>query len=250
MTKHVFWDCDGTLVDSEIIAMAVAIDTLIHHFDSPATFDPHAREQLIHDWAGMHFGQMIDLCELRYGPVATIERSQLARQNHAATLTALRQVDAIFGINTALSGMERDGAVNTVVTSSELDRVLLSLDAADLRHFFTDARGGERIYSATNSLPIPTPKPDPAIYLYALERVGADPSNVVAVEDSRSGVRAAVAAGIPVIGFVAGRHVPASRRMHHSTALLDAGAATVVTSGAHLKAALDQMLGLPPRSIA
>ncbi|MFZ4514808.1 MAG: HAD-IA family hydrolase [Acidimicrobiia bacterium] len=249
-TQHVFWDCDGTLVDSEIIAMAVAIDTLIEHFDDPLSFSPYEREQLIHDWAGMHFDQMIALCAAQYEPVTEAERQEMMHRNHARTLDALSKVDAIFGINTALATIESVGAVNTVVTSSELDRVCISLEAAELRHYFHDADGTERIYSATSTLPVPTPKPDPAIYHYALERAGTDTSSVVAVEDSRSGVRAAVAAGIPVIGFVAGRHVPAARRMAHGAALMEAGAMTVVSSGAHLRAVLLESLQLPPRALA
>jgi HAD superfamily hydrolase (TIGR01509 family) len=42
-------------------------------------------------------------------------------------------------------------------------------------------------------------KPDPAVYLWALERLGLEPSRCMAIEDSANGVRAARAAGIPVV---------------------------------------------------
>ncbi len=44
-------------------------------------------------------------------------------------------------------------------------------------------------------------KPDPEVYRLALERLGRDPSRVLAVEDSRNGVRAAKAAGVAVVAI-------------------------------------------------
>ncbi|WP_424967654.1 HAD family hydrolase [Dinoroseobacter sp. S375] len=44
-------------------------------------------------------------------------------------------------------------------------------------------------------------KPDPAPYLEGLRRVGAQPDTALAFEDSPSGIRAAVAAGIPTLGL-------------------------------------------------
>ena len=42
---------------------------------------------------------------------------------------------------------------------------------------------------------VPAKKPDPGIYLLALERTGADPDDTIVIEDSRNGLRAAVGAG-------------------------------------------------------
>lgn len=44
-------------------------------------------------------------------------------------------------------------------------------------------------------------KPAPDIYLLAMERIGADKSQAVAIEDSRLGIQAALAAGIPCIAY-------------------------------------------------
>ncbi len=63
-------------------------------------------------------------------------------------------------------------------------------------------------------------KPDPLPYLTGLDVLGADPSRSMAFEDSPSGVRAAVAAGLPVIGIGSGAA---------AEALLSAGAALVAT---------------------
>jgi phosphoglycolate phosphatase-like HAD superfamily hydrolase len=54
-------------------------------------------------------------------------------------------------------------------------------------------------YSAQDSLPSPTSKPDPAVYLYAVKDLGLDPNSAIAVEDAVAGVASAVAAGLPGI---------------------------------------------------
>jgi len=55
-------------------------------------------------------------------------------------------------------------------------------------------------FSAEDSLPTPTSKPDPAVYLHACAQLGIAPQEGLAVEDSVVGVRSAVAAGCPTIG--------------------------------------------------
>jgi HAD superfamily hydrolase (TIGR01509 family) len=48
---------------------------------------------------------------------------------------------------------------------------------------------------------VDAPKPDPAAYAFALERLGEQPTACVAVEDNVGGVRAAQAAGVPCVAF-------------------------------------------------
>ena len=85
-----------------------------------------------------------------------------------------------------------------VVSSSALRRVKASIKKVDQDQYFPP----DHIYSAATSLPKPTTKPDPAIYLFAMKQIGKEPSECVAVEDSKSGATSAVRAGIPVIGYV------------------------------------------------
>lgn len=85
-----------------------------------------------------------------------------------------------------------------VVSSSALRRVVASIEKVDQAKFFPK----DHIFSAATSLPTPTTKPDPAIYLHACKVIGKEPGECVAVEDSKSGTLSAVRAGIPVIGYV------------------------------------------------
>jgi beta-phosphoglucomutase-like phosphatase (HAD superfamily) len=110
-----------------------------------------------------------------------------------------------------------------VVSSSALARLAACFTATGLDGLFpTDVR-----FSAQDSLPRPTSKPDPAVYLHALARLGLDPEQAVAVEDAVAGVRSAVGAGIPTVANLV--HVPPAERDGRRAALVAAGAFTVVS---------------------
>lgn len=85
-----------------------------------------------------------------------------------------------------------------VVSSSALSRVKASIKKVGMEKYFKD----NHVYSAATSLPKPTSKPDPAIYLHACKDLGVTTSECLAVEDSRSGATAAKNAKIPLIGYV------------------------------------------------
>ena len=85
-----------------------------------------------------------------------------------------------------------------VVSSSALSRVQASIRKVNIDRYFPQ----NHVYSAATSLPKPTSKPDPAVYLHACKEIGVKPGECVAVEDSRSGATAAKNAKIPLIGYV------------------------------------------------
>jgi len=109
-----------------------------------------------------------------------------------------------------------------VVSSSALARIDACLQVTGLAALL------ERRFSAEDSLPVPTSKPDPAVYVFALEALGVRPNEALAVEDSVSGARAAVGAGIETIGNVC--FVPARDRAARVRALQEVGVAGVVDS--------------------
>jgi HAD superfamily hydrolase (TIGR01509 family) len=118
------------------------------------------------------------------------------------------------------------------VSSSALARLDACFTATGLAELFSL----QRRYSAEDSLPAPTSKPDPAIYAFAGRELGVGASNALAVEDSVPGALSAVAAGFATIGNVA--FVPASERRERVDALYDAGVAAVVNSWSELEALL------------
>lgn len=120
-----------------------------------------------------------------------------------------------------------------VVTSSAASRLDACLEATELAPLFP----AERRFSAESSLPAPASKPDPAVYVHALERLGLRPRQAVAVEDSVPGAIAAVGAGCPTIGNV--MFVPVEERRQRIFELEAAGVADVISSWEELELLLE-----------
>lgn len=105
-----------------------------------------------------------------------------------------------------------------IASSSSLDRLRLCLDVLGLTEVFGDA-----VFSADM---VARGKPHPDIFLLAAERMGLEPKNCVVIEDSASGVRAGISAGMTVIGLCAGSHL----RDGHADKLAEADANHVVAT--------------------
>lgn len=120
-----------------------------------------------------------------------------------------------------------------VVSSSALTRVEACLGAAALADLFPQPHR----FSAESSLPTPASKPDPAIYLHALERLGLRPRRTLAIEDSVPGAEAAVAAGCPTLGNV--MFVPPAERAERIAGLKGTGVVDVISSWCELELLLE-----------
>jgi beta-phosphoglucomutase-like phosphatase (HAD superfamily) len=118
------------------------------------------------------------------------------------------------------------------VSSSALSRLDECFRATGL----ADLIPAERRYSAEDSLPIPTSKPDPAVYLHALDQIEVRAGQAVAIEDSVPGAQSAVAAGIATIGNLT--FVPADERDKRRQALQDVGVVSLIDSWADVAAML------------
>lgn len=80
--------------------------------------------------------------------------------------------------------------IATTTTPQNVDALLLGNIGGDVLDWF-------EVIAAGNI--VPDKKPAPDIYTYALEQMGLQPHECLAVEDSENGVRSAVAAGLPVL---------------------------------------------------
>ena len=118
------------------------------------------------------------------------------------------------------------------VSSSALSRLDVCFRATGLGELLPP----ERRFSAEESLPTPTSKPDPEVYLFAAARLGVDPRDCLAIAASLAGVQSAVAAGCPTVGNTT--FVADDERAARTDDLLGAGAITVITSWADLEAPL------------
>jgi beta-phosphoglucomutase-like phosphatase (HAD superfamily) len=109
-----------------------------------------------------------------------------------------------------------------VVSSSAKRRVWASVLKVGQDKYFKE----DEVYSAASSLPTPTSKPDPAIYLHAMEKLGKKPAECVAIEDSKSGTLSGTRAGIKVIGYI-GPYTD-EKKPEMEKVLRDAGAVVIM----------------------
>ena len=127
------------------------------------------------------------------------------------------------GVDEQLANLAAEGKYTlAVVSSSALRRVRASIEKVGQDKYFP----GDAVYSAATSLPTPTSKPDPAIYLHAMEKLGKKPEECVAIEDSKSGTLSGTRAGIKVIGYVG--PYEDSKKDEMIQVLSDAGAVVIM----------------------
>jgi beta-phosphoglucomutase-like phosphatase (HAD superfamily) len=131
-----------------------------------------------------------------------------------------------------------------VVSSSALVRLDACFRAAGLDELLPSAGR----FSAEDSLPVPTSKPDPAIYAFAGEELGIEPGAGLAIEDAAVGAQSAVAAGFPTIGNL--QFVAPAEREQRTAELREAGVAAVVSSWSDIAALLATGAHAPVGAVA
>ena len=216
----VIFDCDGVLVDSEIIAARVEAELI-----SRAGFEISA-EELAETYAGLTFKDILLKIE---------ERSNMPFQ-----ASLIDQAEAIVDRRLAAEVRAIEGA-HEAVTSVTTPRCICSNSRTERLDAMLTRTGLKRYFDGLvfSSLETPTrkPKPAPDVFLFAAEKMHANPSKTFVVEDSVHGIHAAKAAGMRVIGFTGAAHSYPG----HADALTDAGAETVIRRWADFKATLDAL---------
>lgn len=140
------------------------------------------------------------------------------------------------GVMAELERLATDGNYHlAVVSGSALRRVLASIDKVRQGKYFKR----HEVFSAACSLPKPTSKPDPAIYLHALQVLGKKAEECIAVEDSRSGVRAACAAKISTVGYTGCYPIEEQEKMQKI--LLSAGSVVVMNDWKNFQSCLEKI---------
>jgi len=201
----VIFDCDGVLVDSEVLALRVLERELALLMPAIDT------APLLQNTAGTSTADILAMVEQRTGqalPPGTVPRI-IAAIDHALD----EELQPIPGVRDAI---ERIPGLKAVASNSTLASVRRSVARAGLTEHF-----GDRMFSADM---VAQPKPAPDLYLYAAECLGVPPACCLVIEDSVPGTTAARAAGMTIIGFTGASHVPADQEQR----LYQAGAALVI----------------------
>jgi beta-phosphoglucomutase-like phosphatase (HAD superfamily) len=218
-------DADDCLFGSETHAFAASSDATNEFLAAHGVDRGFSAEELQRVAAGRNFRANATALAERFGfsvdPVA-LERWVTLERERVTSLLAERLRPEPDVVEPLMELSQRYRLA--VVSSSALARLDVCFTASGLDDLFPrDLR-----FSAEDSLPSPTSKPDPAVYSFAGRALGVSGSDAVAIEDSVSGTRSAVAAGFRTIGNLL--FVPPREREARATALREAGATALIAS--------------------
>lgn len=188
----VIFDCDGVLVDSEVIALRVLV-RLGEEYGWPLT-----EAEAIERFVGRSETACNALVAERLGAeVAAVWGKRFVELHAEAVDAGLTPVD---GLPEALAAITLPTCVASSGTHEKMRHTLGRTGLHD--------RFAGRIFSATE---VGRGKPAPDLFLHAARSMGVDPAACVVVEDSRPGVEAARAAGMRALGYAGG--VTAAERL-------------------------------------
>ena len=186
MTLLIF-DCDGVLVDSEVIAHQTLLDAI-----APLGLTIPLEESFAL-FSGRSLKDTLGIIEQLLGrPLPGDFLDQSRRLLFGRFRQSLKPVP---GVVDAISALPYG---RCVASSSSFDRLRLALEVTGLAQLF-----GAHVFSATQ---VPLGKPAPDLFLFAARQMGAKPAHCIVIEDSMLGVEAGRAAGMRVIGFAGAGH--------------------------------------------
>jgi D-ribulokinase len=208
----VIFDCDGVLVDSEVIALAVTRRRLgeagLH------LSDEETRERFL----GLRFDSVVRRVETELG--APLPKEFPADLSREILATFARELKGVEGVRQAVGGLRSRVCV---ASSSAPERLSFALRVTGYETLFAP-----NIFSAAE---VAHGKPSPDLFLFAARAMGAAPKDCLVIEDSVAGVAAARAAGMRVFGFVGASHFS---RLDEGADLTAAGAELIFDDMARL----------------
>ena len=205
MIKNIIFDFDGVLVDSEIL-VAKAFAKYMQ------SFGIEVDEKEFASLAGKKTVQVIDILSKKY----SIQDQQKFYRDimDIASNIYKKELTSIKGAYDFVSNLK----LNIFIGSNSMkERIIDGLQRVNLDKYFQP----KQVYSFDL---VDKPKPDPDIYLKAIEENNLIKAETIIIEDSAVGVMAGVAAGVKVIGLTAGGHWYEER---DEKELLEAGAFAV-----------------------
>ena len=198
----VIFDCDGVLVDSEVISCRAHADTLTRH-GFPITPDGVLKRFL-----GVSDREARRIVESEIG--RPLPDSFEAEVKHATLSLYADDLSAIAHVSEAIAALDLPKCVASSGTPEKIHHGLTCAGLYD--------QLAPHIFSATQ---VKRGKPAPDLFLLAATQMGASPARCIVIEDSVAGITGARAAGMTVLGFYGGSHCTAE----HEDMLRQAGAA-------------------------
>jgi HAD superfamily hydrolase (TIGR01509 family) len=217
----IIFDCDGVLIDSELLACRSVAECLAEDgIALPA-------DEIMERYTGVSWAGMIADLERRHGPMAADFAERRRRRFWPLLQDELRPIPNIAAVLDTLQ------CKICVASSSRPDRLKFALSLVGLYDRFHP-----NVFSAVE---VARGKPAPDLFLHAAARMGATATHCLVVEDSLPGIAAAHAAGMTALGFAGGSHC----RPGHAARLSAAGAPMVIANMAAFPAAVAGLRAQP-----
>jgi len=214
------FDCDGVLVDSEIIAFDV-LAQMLASLGLNMSFEECRRR-----FMGRRTPEVLAEIEKELGRPIPAETG--ARMKALLFARLRHELKPVAGVAETLAHLPRPVCV---ASSSAPERIALSLEVTGLAPIF-----GDHVFSAEQ---VAHGKPAPDLFLFAAQSMGVKPEASIVIEDSPAGVTAAHRAHMRVIGFAGAGHADAAL----ADSLRDAGADVFLTKMADLPDIIARFVG-------
>ncbi|MDF1663709.1 MAG: HAD family hydrolase [Planctomycetota bacterium] len=198
----VIFDCDGVLVDSERVSNEV-FATMLREEGCPATLD-----LMFERFVGHSMPQCLQLIQELWGK--TLGDDFVLHYRARVKAAFELSLKAVPGIEAVIDSLD---CPYCVASSGSHEKMKTTLGITGLISKFENRR-----FSVSE---VKESKPAPDVFLYAAQKMGVAPERCAVIEDSPSGVRAGLAAGMSVFAFAA---------MTSKKRLKEAGAAVIFDS--------------------
>lgn len=193
-TEAVFFDCDGTLVDSEVICSRAYVYMFAQYGIELEL------EEVFKRFKGVKLYEIIDTINAEYGVI--LERDAL-EPLYRAEVARLFESE-LKPIDGAAALLERITVPMCVVSNGPVSKMQHSLGNTGMLHHFPD-----KLYSGYD---IQRWKPDPALMFHAANAMKVNVQNCILVDDSAAGAQSGIDAGMQVYYFCADPH---NKPIHH-----------------------------------
>jgi beta-phosphoglucomutase-like phosphatase (HAD superfamily) len=187
--EAITFNFDGVIADSKRLSTQALVETMAE------AGLPTALEDALHNFSSRRWSDVLALIESRMG--REIPESLISQQYKRMSRRVILEVGTVPGVEAFLD--LTSGVPRAIAANSEPIWISQTLARFGLEHHF-----GAHVYTTAT---LTHDKPDPEIYALTAQNLGLSPRRIVAIEDNVAGVAAAKAAGVTVIGFIAGSHI-------------------------------------------
>ncbi len=214
----IIFDCDGVLIDSEMLSNRSEVEVLKSFGIEFDLSDYMAR------FVGKSTKDVLEGIESLHGIQLSESFWKSVEENTFKVFQA--ELKPIAGIFEFLDSIDK---AKCVASSSSLNRLDMTLKVTRLFDRFSPY-----IFSAEQ---VNHGKPTPDLFLFAAKQMQVPPEQCLVIEDSPTGVRAGVAAGMTVLGYTGGSHIQPG----YQAKLLDEGAIKVFAEMSELSTWLEKL---------